>query len=97
MAEIHRLIKQVAEGADPAEVGEHMRDLVTATSPSSEGSRGERVNERMVSDEDDYDNSFNSVTAAWVAGQISDEQYEALQSAVAGKQQSKAAEKKEEK
>lgn len=96
MAEIHRLIKQVAEGADPAEVGAHMRDLVTATSPSSEGSRGERVNERMVSDEDDYDNSFNSVTAAWVAGQISDDQYSALKSAVTGKQ-SKAAEKKEEK
>lgn len=96
MAEIHRLIKQVAEGADPAEVGAHMRDLVTATSPSSEGSRGERVNERMVSDEDDYDNSFNSVTAAWVAGQISGEQYEALAMAVTG-QKAKAAEKKEEK
>jgi hypothetical protein len=84
MAEIHNLIKQVEEGADPAEVGAHMRDLITATAPTKGQSRGERVNERMVSDEDDYDNSFNSVTAAWIAGQIDDEQYNALQSAVTG-------------
>lgn len=91
MAEIHKLIKQVAEGADPAEVGAHMRDLITATSPSTGGSRGDQVFKRMESGEDDYDNSFNSVTAAWIDGQISDEQYKALQSAVAGSKGKKGA------
>lgn len=83
-AEMQALIDEVARGGDPQEIGQEMLRLITATAPAPipDEKYADTMFDRQESGEDDYDNSFNSVTAAWIAGELSDEQYHALQDAV---------------
>lgn len=84
MSELKTLIDKIASGSlDVTKaVPEFQKIVVTAdpNRPAGALSYEDRERRRME-DDNDYENTFSEVVAAWVGGQLSDEQFGVLRAA----------------
>lgn len=85
--EMETLVAQVKDGSlSPEKAGAQVAQLIKGSAPAPQPGSEEykdRAFSRMADKDDDgYENSFNVIVAAWVAGDLSDGQYHTIRDIV---------------
>lgn len=85
MSELKKVIDQIGDGSlDMGTAIPQIKRLIVTDDPSRPGaelSYEEKV-DRQFEDDNDYDNTFSEVVAAWIEGVLSDEEYNEIREAV---------------
>lgn len=86
MSALAELLKQYGDGGvDDASAVEKVKSLLTPPEKADESKPlMDRYGDSLLADDNDYDNTWQEVSAAKVMGKISDEQYQNLYTGIFG-------------